>query len=222
MKNKIKEISEGWWWPIDDGIDKKDGSPSDQSCWNYMQSQPDLPHVVSGYVENKNVVVQAGGNCGFYVKQYAGLFETVYTFEPDPVNFYCLNLNVTQQNVFKIQACLGASHGTVGLDNYLSDVGATHVKGEGKLPVFLIDDLNLNACDLIHLDIEGFELFALQGAKKTIERFKPVLCFEHHEDWSRRYEYGLNELENEIFRYGYKFIGRAYNDKIYKVSNESM
>ena len=217
MKNKIKKIDDKWWWPKDDGISKKDGTESDQSCWNYMQSQPDLPLLVSKHVENKNVVVQAGGNCGFYVKQYAELFQTVYTFEPDPVNFYCLNLNVTEENVFKYQACLGESHCTVGLDNFMSDVGATHVKGEGRVPVLLIDDLNLTSCDLIHLDIEGFEIFALRGARKTIETFKPVICFEHHDSWSARYEYGLNELENEIFRFGYKFIGRAHNDKIYKV-----
>ena len=66
-----------------------------------------------------------------------------------PVNFYCLNLNVTEENVFKYQACLGESHGTVGLDNFMSDVGATHVKGEGRVPVLLIDDLNLASCDLI-------------------------------------------------------------------------
>lgn len=218
MEDKIKKIENNWWWPKDDGIDKNDGSETKQSCWNYMLSQPDLPLLLSDHVENKNVVVQAGGNCGFYVKQYAEIFQTVYTFEPDPVNFYCLNLNVTEENVFKIQACLGASRGTVGLDNYLPDVGATHVKGEGKVPVFLIDDLNLSACDLIHLDVEGFELFALQGAKKTIELFKPVICFEHHDGWSGRYQYGLNELENEIFRYGYKCTGRAHNDRIYKVS----
>ena len=217
MKNKIKKIDDKWWWPKDDGISKKDGTESDQSCWNYMQLQPDLALLVSKHVENKNVVVQAGGNCGFYVKQYAELFQTVYTFEPDPVNFYCLNLNVTEENVFKYQACIGESHGTVGLDNFMSDVGATHVKGEGRVPVLLIDDLNLTSCDLIHLDIEGFEIFALRGARKTIETFKPVICFEHHDAWSARYEYGLNELENEIFRFGYKFIGRAHNDKIYKV-----
>lgn len=217
MENKIIKINDQWWWPKDDGIDKTDGSVSDQSCWNYMQMQPDLPLLVSNHVDNKKIVVQAGGNCGFYVKQYSELFETVYTFEPDPVNFYCLNLNVTNDNVFKFQACLGATRGTVGLNNFLSDVGATHVEGEGKVPVFLIDDLNLSSCDLIHLDIEGFELFALQGAKKTIETFKPVLCFEHHDAWSARYEYGLNELERFIQQFGYKFVGTAHNDKIYKV-----
>lgn len=218
MKNKVKEIADGWWWPIDDGIDKNDGSLSGQSCWSYMLSQPDLPTLVSNHVENKNVVVQAGGNCGFYVKQYAQLFQTVYTFEPDPVNFYCLNLNVTDENVFKFQSCLGESHGTVGLENYLSDVGATHVKGEGKVPVFLIDDLNLTSCDLIHLDIEGYELFALRGASKTLEKFKPVICLEYHDKWTNRYEYGLNEIEREIFRYGYTHIGNAHLDRVYKVS----
>ena len=187
-----------------------------------MQGAPDTPEIISSYVDNKRVVVQAGGNCGFYVKKYAELFEIVYTFEPEPVNFYCLNLNVTTPNVLKFQACLGSEHQTVGLDNIMDDVGATHVSGVGSVPTFLIDDLNLTACDLIHLDIEGYELKAFNGARKTIEKFKPVICFEFHDAWAARYSYGLNELEDFLKWYGYQFIGTAHNDRIYKVLNESL
>lgn len=212
MRNKIKKIDKDWWWPKDDG----EGDIA-KSCWHYMQSNPNTPELVSKYVEDKKVVVQAGGNCGFYVKQYAHLFETVYTFEPDPVNFFCLNLNVTETNVIKIQGCLGSSHGGVGLENYLPDVGATHVSGAGIYPTFTIDDLNLSGCDLIHLDIEGYELFAFQGARNTLEKFKPVVCFEFHDAWAGRYSHGLNEIERELVRYGYAQVGTANNDKIFKV-----
>lgn len=212
MKNKVKKIDKNWWWPKNDG-----GDDIEKSCWRYMQNTPDTPQIISAHVSDKRVVVQAGGNCGFYVKQYASLFDTVYTFEPEPVNFYCLNLNVTEPNVYKFQACLGNSHGTVGLDNFMVDVGATHVSGSGNVPTFMIDDLNLMYCDLIHLDIEGYELFALEGAKKTIENFKPVICFEHHDAWSARYQYGLNELERFVHQFGYELVGTAHNDKIFKV-----
>lgn len=44
-------------------------------------------------VRKFDVVVQAGGNCGMYARFYKNYFKEVYTFEPDDINFYCLNKN---------------------------------------------------------------------------------------------------------------------------------
>jgi hypothetical protein len=44
--------------------------------------------------------------------------------------------------------------------------------------MYRIDDLNLPSCDLIHLDVEGYEAAALQGAIETIKKFKPVVIIE--------------------------------------------
>ena len=84
--------------------------------------------------------------------------------------FYCLNLNVTSPNVFKYQSCLGNSRDLVALKIKAKNRGKNFVNGSGVIPTLLIDDLNLEVCDLIHLDIEGYELFALQGAIKTIKK----------------------------------------------------
>ena len=73
------ETREGWWWP-----------KHDVACWRYLSRRQDVPKNVSAYSEQKRVVVQAGGNAGMYVRMYEDIFDTVYTFEPDPLNFYCL------------------------------------------------------------------------------------------------------------------------------------
>jgi FkbM family methyltransferase len=212
MNKLIKKIK-GWYWPKNDGDGDIEGKTS---CWTYMQVHPDTPRLISNYVPEKRIVVQAGGNCGFYVKQYAELFEIVYTFEPEPVNFYCLNLNVTEHNVLKFQGCLGDEHRCVGLNKFMPDVGSTHVSGEGSVPTFLIDDLNLSACDLIHLDVEGYELKALKGAVETIKKFKPVIAFECHDAWAGRYESNLTQIENFIGGLGYSHRGTEHGDKVYK------
>jgi hypothetical protein len=46
------------------------------------------------------------------------------------------------------------------------------------LPTITIDSLQLQRCDLIKFDVEGWETRALNGAIRTISRFKPVLFFE--------------------------------------------
>lgn len=207
MKDKIYNIEGDWWWP-----------KADDGCWAYMKSHEDVPKLVSNFVDKKRVVVQAGGNCGFYVKQYSSIFETVYTFEPDVVNFFCLNLNVTEQNVIKIQSCLGDKYETVGLNNFMTDVGATHVSGQGIVPTFKIDDLNLVCCDLIHLDVEGYELKALNGAVETIKKFRPVIAFEFHDAWAERYGYGMNELTDFFNQFNYQSVGEVHGDRVYKVA----
>ena len=104
MKKFKLDNRDGWLWPS-----------NDRACWDWLQNEKDNPALVTNFCREKRVIVQAGGNCGFYIKQYAELFETVYTFEPDPQNFLCLVNNVAEQNVIKIQACLGNEHKLVGM-----------------------------------------------------------------------------------------------------------
>ena len=216
MRSLVRRIGK-WYWPKTDG--GKEGIENPNSTWSYMQTHPDVPLLIANHVPNKKVVVQAGGNCGFYVKQYANLFNLVYTFEPEPLNFLCLNLNVTERNVIKLQACLGDKHELVGLGNYLNDSGSTHVKNEKSeqsvVPTLTIDDLNLESCDLIHLDIEGYELFALKGAVETIKKFKPVIAFEFHDAWAGRYQYNKSTIENFVIDLGYSLKAIEQGDMVY-------
>jgi len=212
MVSDIIKNSEGWYWPSKDGGGDFEG-PS--SCWYYMKTHHNVPQKISEYVKERKVIVQAGGNCGYYVKQYASLFNFIYTFEPDPHNFYCLNLNVTETNVLKYQACIGDKHEGVALGNFMKDIGASHVSGPGIIPTFLIDDLSLENCSLIHLDIEGYELHALKGAVKTIEKFRPVIALEFFERWAKRYNTTMNDVNNFLQQLGYTFVHDEQGDRIY-------
>jgi FkbM family methyltransferase len=125
-----------------------------------------------------DVAVQAGGNCGIWPKDLGKKFRVVYTFEPDPINFRCLCANAPAENVFKFNAGLGSGHRTTSLVLRPDNVGAHQIGGAGDIPMLRIDDLALTACDLICLDVEGFELNALIGALETIERFQPTIVVE--------------------------------------------
>ncbi len=167
MKNI--SIKEGWHWPS-----------KDLKCWDWLQNEKDLPQRISDLTKEKRVMIQAGGNCGFYTKHYAQLFETVYTFEPDQLNFQCLVMNLEELNVYKQQACLGDKRSLVSITTSQKNVGAYAVdtKRRGHIPTLMIDDLGLEICDLIHLDIEGWEFPALRGGIETIKRCKPVIVLE--------------------------------------------
>ena len=69
-----------------------------------------------------------------------------------------------------------------------------------------IDSLNLQICDLIQLDIEGFEYQALVGAKETLERCKPVIIVETAHG-------GVSERQMNVMNYRKYWQGRM--DAIY-------
>jgi hypothetical protein len=48
--------------------------------------------------------------------------------------------------------------------------------------VMPLDDLDLDACHLIKLDCERMEGVAIEGARQTISRHRPILYVENHED----------------------------------------
>lgn len=134
-------------------------------------------------IPGRGVVVQAGGNAGVYPAHLAEHFERVYTFEPDPENFSCLARNVGRNpKIGAYQAALGAEDGFVSVARHKEDdSGCTRViEGGGRIPMRSIDDLELGACDLIWLDIEGYEEKALKGAEKTIRRFQPAVIIEEN------------------------------------------
>ena len=205
LDNADLEFREGsrqpgkWLWP------KKD-----VQCWKHLNKKKffDFPQHVAALSNRRNLIVQAGGNCGVFPKQYSQLFERVITFEPDPLHFACLSYNVPESNVFKFQACLGNNHQPVGLsfndlegdDNW----GAKKTIESGITPQIVLDTLNLNP-DVINLDIEGYEGIALQGMEETIKRSKPLIVLETN-DWGEQYGWPQSRIDDMLFSWGYEII----------------
>ena len=209
MKHLITIKDGKWVWPS-----------SDVSSWGGQNENKDLHEVLLPYVKNKNIMVQAGGNCGFILSTFIPYFDFIYTFEPDTLNFYCLSQNVTSDKVFKMQACLGEKNGTTKVQPLIRedkpyDIGGVHIAGEGYLPLIAIDSLNLPGCDLLQLDIEGFELNALKGAVNTIIKYKPVLCVELCEKWLNRYGDNSIDVITFIEELGYTLVNTKGVDHIF-------
>ena len=200
---ELTDIREGWVWPKDD-----------VRCWRCFQRQYNLPQSIIRHVKNKKVCIQAGGNTGVYVKQFADVFETVYTFEPETVNFYCLTENLKNcNNVETLNSFLGQQNqkptNIIRYDTKKDPNTGKFKIGEdaGTIPVIAIDTLNLRSCDLIQLDIEGGEYNALLGAVETIKEFKPVICLEWFENQEK--------LFNLLTSLNYKEIDNLQSDRIF-------
>ena len=186
---------------------------TDNGAWDGPRDDWNNSHLaaIKEHVKQFRTVVQAGGNQGMYPRLLADLFEKVYTFEPDYLNFHCLVNNCQQNNIIKINAALGEVRAMVQVkrDN-LDNTGTFTVSlsPTSIVPQFRIDDLALSECDLIWLDIEGYEEFALRGALETIEKFKPAIFSERDN----------NDIIDLLHKYGYEKRGKTASDVIFTVN----
>ena len=148
------------------------------------------------YLSGHRLVIQAGGNCGMYPVLFSQLFDQVYTFEPDPLNFYTLVQNCQNDNIVKIQAALGNDHRMIGIAKGPEDnVGMHKIAEKGIVPQLCIDDFDWPACDLIQLDIEQYEIYALRGAFNTIQTHRPVISVENDTDEIKKFMNNLNYFD---------------------------
>ena len=140
-------------------------------------------------------VVDGGANIGSHtipLARQVGPAGRVYAFEPQRLVFQILAGNLAINgltNVFAIPKGLGAKPAVmhVGQPQGGNNLGAVRLleSNDGTLEtsdVMPLDDLDLDACHLIKLDCERMEGVAIEGARQTISRHRPILYVENHED----------------------------------------
>jgi len=160
-----------WAWPAND----REGWYGVSKDW--VESHKDI---YLKYVDNWSVCVQAGGFTGMHPRLFAEMFGRVYTFEPDPLNFYCLSHNCQKDNIIKQQMALGHENKLISINRPRNDnVGMNTINENYQVfPMITLDSLNLDNIGLIQLDVEYYELNILRGAIETIKKFKPVITCE--------------------------------------------
>lgn len=174
------------------------------------------------YTPGRRAAVQAGGNLGIFAHHLARTFATVYTFEPSPKLFPLLMANAPEANIIRFQAALGETRGELVAmaqvrrcpSKGTAHEGITHIAGPGVIPTIRLDDLALPICDLLVLDLEGWELYALRGAAETIRRCKPTLLVEINQNVEF---YGLtrDSVRDLILGHGYRCVTRIYSDELF-------
>ena len=125
-------------------------------------------------------VVDVGANIGIYTRFFSGLAAAsgrVHAFEPAPSNYKRLQENTEHfANVSLEQAAVGDRSGTIRLfvSEELNVDHRTFDSGDGRkgidVPVVSLDEYFTagHRVDLIKIDVQGYELSVLQGAKRVL------------------------------------------------------
>ena len=195
-----------------DGVSRWHWVEGDTGTWQGpMEEWIPLKEKVLYHTTQRRTIINAGGAMGMYPKLWSPHFQRVYTFEPAPLSFYVLNLNCTEDNIFKFNAGLGHDHEKQILNvdcpvNYgMNRIGP---RGDNAvtIPILRIDDFNLDDLDVIQLDIEGWEHNALLGGSDTIQRCHPLITIETAE---------TNTVEM-LTGWGYQHRGKGGYDQVYE------
>lgn len=196
---------------------------TDELCFDAIYTDSACIQRVIQYCSRHRVAVQAGGNVGVYPLKLIENFKRVLTFEPAQDNFQCLKANIEKfgtkaDGVFAFQAALADS--VCGAQLQLvepTNCGTYRTTADASLPhvpTIVLDHFHLGECDLIWLDIEGFEHVALHGALETIKRCRPVIVLEvkdHCENYGRTRE----QVCQWVMEQGYFKADEAKDDLIF-------
>jgi len=153
------------------------------------KNQPDhkhglkyVPLSVLNSLKNKDFL-----DCGAYFGDSALMFardyhpNNIYSFEPDPENYRILLETIKYhnfKNVVPISKCVGEKCGeadfyTMGPFSHIPEAEGNSVMEMTTVDEF-VRERKLDV-GVIKIDIEGYEMEVLEGAKKTIVDQKPVL-----------------------------------------------
>lgn len=196
---------DGIWWPSKDRLARP----------YILNSVGDIEKMLA-HTPRRKIAVQAGGNVGIWPCELAKHFEEVLTFEPDPLNFECLEKNIVGTPVKAFDFGLGDISLKMGMERDPTNCGAHYLteRAEDGVQIIRLDDWNLTGCDFLQLDVEGFELPALKGAERTIGYYKPTIVVEL-KGHGERYKYRDSELVAWLGARGYSEKARFGRDVLF-------
>ena len=173
------------------------------------------------FIDKYDLAIDAGANYGIFSYHLNNKFQKVHAFEVETDVRECLKKNVEKfdlKNVIVHDCGLGEKEKFVSV-NYIKNSFGTYItpnQQDGNFLIRTIDSFELQNCDFIKIDCEGYEPFILEGAENTIKNFKPVVLMEDKNLGSKYY--GLeNRLNVRILEnWGYEIVHQWPKDCIMK------
>ncbi len=182
----MKKVGDFWLPDIDLRRLSKWGKTRRKTLERYGQGRGPKPDDLAealALFEGGEVAIDGGANVGAYTRILLERFATVYAFEPAPDTYEALSRNIEDWG-FKDRVRLHpfALSDRVEKVRLRGKFGhrslSRRITGKGDIPTMRIDDLELQELDFIKLDLEGYEVRALHGARETLSRHRPFVLFE--------------------------------------------
>jgi FkbM family methyltransferase len=138
-----------------------------------------------------NTVLDIGAYLGTHsvaFSQLVGDTGRVISFEPQTDIFTLLNKTIEENNITNVElhnkAVFNSNTKVIFSNTNNGKASISHIRPRLPDPVkketdaITVDSLKLDKCDFMKIDVEKCEWVVLEGAKDTIEKYKPIIFIE--------------------------------------------
>lgn len=190
------------------------------------------------YIRPGHTAVNVGAHEGHWCRKLTSQFQRIIAIEASQKSAMALSAQrIPHVEIIQAAAWIVGGHkmpfnvregvsmsSSLACRDIMRDAGVSSVT---DVKTIAVDELKLERCDLLMVDVEGAEVQVLQGATRTVEQFHPDLIIECHErehrdwltTWLERAGYNLahvhepqRELHDEWGRHVY-LIGSYYRPR---------
>ena len=182
-----------------------------------MPWEKQIQELLKRYTKPNTIAIDIGGHIGTHtlsLSKLVGDEGVVHVFEPQVKIFteLLINMSLNQcNNIVFHRKVLGNETKQVALTSLSSDnEGMCCVdllnQYDQKVLMQKLDDFQLENVSIIKIDVEGFELNVIEGARETIFKNKPTIIIEIFNN-------NLEKIQNTLELMGYdlfEFVGENY------------
>ena len=176
-----------------------------EDAGNGQQAQRDA---ALQYIKQWRVCLDIGSNIGQWTRPLSKKFESVVCFEPNPNFRECFEKNIQEKNVLLWPYGLSDKE-----HKAKQDFNSTVLqKEDGDIDCRTLDSFGLTNVDFVKIDVDGFEVPLLNGARETLTKNDPVINIEMKRD--KRIDVVV-KCESILKDLGYKFQKRTKSDEVW-------
>jgi len=175
-------------------------------------------------------IIDVGANFGYHTMTFSKeVSGNVYSFEPQIQNFGLLERNVSRNNLDNVkvynQACSDVfedvkmpyvidMQGLINMGDFTPNTKNIEVVVEkySTVKAVTLDSKEFPKIDLIKIDVQGYEVKVLKGARTLIDTYKPIIMIEIEDRMLKKTGSSSEELVKFIQQMGYYIFYLEYNE----------
>ncbi|MGX5684660.1 FkbM family methyltransferase [Chryseobacterium cucumeris] len=174
------------------------------------------------YIQKDTIVLDIGANYGqmsLEFSKYVGENGAVYAFEAQKKVFDILNLNINANNIKNIIPFYNAVYNQSNKKVCFQEIDLKRFSSLGsfgidinnnkssEIDTIAIDSINFDKkISFMKIDIQGADLFALEGAINTIKQHRMAIVFEYEEQFQQDFGTSFQDYIDLIHKIDYKFV----------------
>ena len=202
--------------------------PTDDSFWVAYKQHNFVPTLITEintqhtqrewalrFVKQFRNCIDIGSQYGFWTRRLQEKFDIVHCFEPSTLARQCFVKNIDMKGIklypyglsYKKERLTSNGEGFINFRNFEENIGY-----QTFIEVKTLDSFRLTDIDFIKIDVDGFELQVLEGARETIRQSSPVICMES-KPLKRRKTH--NQSRRLLLKEGYRYESQIKNEHIW-------